>query len=118
MGVASGGSFFPWRDSFDSNIHATVGRLRNVGLSHTVLALVRAFKLTVLPSLLFGGELWGIPWLYKVMFRESSMYSGPFMRPITTHFCRLLGLPSNTALPIIYKLLNLPTFADLIAPRI
>lgn len=116
--ITDEGAFAPWRDSFDSQIHTLTNRLRNVGISSNALALLRGMKLTVFPSLLFGCEIWGINWIYRVMFKKASVYHCDFMTPITNTFARLAGVSRTYAKPLLYRLYNIPTFADLVIPRL
>ena len=65
--VTADGRFAPWRDAFDIQLHALHARLRNVGLGSLPVALVNGLFVSVMPSVLFGCEIWGIEELYAVI---------------------------------------------------
>lgn len=62
--IRDNATFAPWRDAYDSALHMLWGRLRDVGLGFTWAAFVRGLKVAVLPSVLFGCEIWGIDEIY------------------------------------------------------
>ena len=57
--VWADGRFTAYRNSYDSSLHALHARLRAVGLGATPIALQRGISISVLPSILFGCEIWG-----------------------------------------------------------
>lgn len=80
--VTQTGGFLPWRDSFDNTLFGLRGRLVQAGLGDLATALSRAIQIKVLPSLLYGCEIWAVSWLWGVILGSESPYSHPRMSPV------------------------------------
>lgn len=68
--ITGDGRFAPWRDSYDSSLHALHSKLRNVGLGRLPAALTNGIFISIIPSLLFGCEVWGIEDLFGMLFKN------------------------------------------------
>ena len=66
--ITADGRFAPYRDSIDPGYYALRSKLSSVGLGSTPLALTRGLLVSVLPSYLFGCEIWGLSSLYSIVF--------------------------------------------------
>ena len=82
--VEASGSLAPWRDVMDlqSLAFAVWARLVSAGLGAYPTALVRALRTYVIPSILYGCELWGLSTIGAVLSRHKSPYHTNFMLPI------------------------------------
>jgi hypothetical protein len=84
--------------------------LGDVGLGHTPSALVRAFSIAVIPSMLYGCELWGLQQVYNMLILGASPFQAPTLSPILTFFKKLLGIHIHAPDAFVHTLVNLPTF--------
>ena len=86
MGVAveASSSLAPWRDVADLQVlaFAVRARLVSAGLGAYPTALVRALRTYVIPSILYGCELWGLSTVGAMLSRHKSPYHTDFMLPI------------------------------------
>ena len=73
--VTSDGRFAPWRDEFDKGLHAVRAKLAGVGLGSLPVALINGIFVSVMPSLLFGVEVWGIEAIYGMVCKRASPYA-------------------------------------------
>ena len=78
------GSIAPWRDVADLQAlaFAVRARLVSAGLGAYPTALVRALRTYVIPSILYGCELWGLSTIGAVLSHHKSPYHTDFMLPI------------------------------------
>ena len=85
MGVAveASGSLAPWCDVADLQAlaFAVRARLVSAGLGAYPTALVRALHTYVIPSILYGCELWGVSTIGAVLSHHKSPYHTDFMLP-------------------------------------
>ena len=86
MGVAveASGSIAPWHDVADLRAlaFAVWARLVSAGLGAYPTALVRALRTYVIPSILYGCELWGLSTVGAMLSHHKSPYHTDFMLPI------------------------------------
>ena len=84
VAVEASGSLAPWRDVADLQAlaFAVRARLVSAGLGAYPTALVRALRTYVIPSILYGCELWGLSTVGAVLSRHKSPYHTDFMLPI------------------------------------
>ena len=115
--VLTSATFAPWRDSYDSMLHALMGRLRDVGLGATPAAFVKGLRISVLPAVLFGCEIWGIDEVYQVLYKGHSPFNSPTLKPILKFVKRLVGLPPTASNAHVCQLFGLPTFLSLVLGR-
>lgn len=78
-------TFAPWRDSFDVLLYTLGNKLRAVGLGAIPASWLKAIRISVLPAMLFGCELWGIDEVYQVLFNGKSPFLCSFLTPITKY---------------------------------
>ena len=78
------GSIALWCDVTDLQAlaFAVRARLVSAGLGAYPTALVRALRTYVIPSILYGCELWGLSTIGAVLSRHKSPYHTNFMLPI------------------------------------
>jgi hypothetical protein len=81
------------------------------------VALINGLFVSVMPSLLFGCEVWGISAIYNIMFHSKSPYSVEFLSPIHHFLRRVVGLPPNSSVAILHRFFALPSFLRLVLPR-
>ena len=84
VAVEASGSLAPWREVADLQAlaFAVRARLVSAGLGAYPTALVRALCTYVIPSILYGCELWGLSTVGAVLSRHKSPYHTDFMLPI------------------------------------
>ena len=106
LGVAvhDSGTFLPWRDSYDKQLYTLRGKLAAVGLGCTPVAFIRGLSVSILPSLLYGCEIWGISHVYDVVLGGASPYRCGFMDPIITFLRSWLSLPRSAPVAAIHRL--------------
>ena len=77
-------SLAPWHDVADLQVlaFAVRARLVSAGLGAYPTALMRALHTYVIPSILYGCELWGLSTIGTVLSRHKSPYHTDFMLPI------------------------------------
>ena len=78
------GSLALWRDVTDLQAlaFAVRARLVSAGLGAYPTALVRALRTYVIPSILYGCELWGLSTIGAMLSRHKSPYHTDYMLPI------------------------------------
>ena len=54
---------------YSDKLYVLDSRLRAVGLHTLPSALMKAYNLVIAPSILFGGEVWGLDHLHAVVFQ-------------------------------------------------
>ncbi len=116
--LLSDGRFAPYRDCIDREFHALRGKLSAVGLGSTPLALSRGLMISLLPSLLFGCEIWGIDEIYDIFIKQKSVYNCKFMDPLLQNLKRYIGLPPASSNAAVCHLFNIPTFLSLVVKRL
>ena len=116
--VTADGRFAPWRDSFDAQLYSLQHRLAGLGLGSLPLALKNGLFVSIMPSLLFGSELWGIDELYAVMFRQANPFDSTHLRPIIQYIRNWIGLSKKSSLASIHRFLAFPSFTRLVLPRL
>ena len=82
--MEASGSLAPWCDVTDLQALAFAVRARLVfaGLGAYPTALMRALRTCVIPSILYGCELWGLSTIGAMLSRHKSPYHTDFMLPI------------------------------------
>ena len=115
--ITADGRFAPWRDSYDAQLYALQQRLCSVGLGCLPIAYTSGIFVSVMPSLLFGCEIWGVDEIYDVMFKGTNPFHSVHLRPLLNHLKKWLGLPQRASHALVHRLLALPCFARLALPR-
>ena len=84
MAVEASGSIAPWHSIADLQVLAFAirARLVSTGLGAFPTALMRALHACVIPSILYGCELWGLSTVGAVLTHHKSPYHTNFMLPI------------------------------------
>lgn len=95
--ILSDGRFAAYRDSLDSSFTSLTTQLRNIGLASTPLALTRGLRISVLPGLLFGCEMWGIDDMHAMLFRGRNPYKCNRLTPLYNILKKKLGLPPKAS---------------------
>ena len=116
--ITADGRFAPWRDSFDTQLYALRQRLANVGLGCLPVAYINGIFVSVMPSLLFGCEIWGIDEIYNVLFKGTNPYQSEFLKPVLSHLKKWAGLPTSASHALMHKLFAFPCFTRLALPRL
>ena len=82
--MEASGSLAPWHDVADLQALAFTVRARLVsaGVGAYPTALMHALRTYVIPSILYGCELWGLSTIGAVLSRHKSPYHTDFMLPI------------------------------------
>ena len=58
--ITDKGDVLPWRTDFTTSMYGITGRLKVAGLGNLPHAMLSGLLLKVFPTLLYGGEAWGI----------------------------------------------------------
>ena len=84
MAVEASGSIAPWRgvEDLQALAFAVWARLVSAGLGAYPTALKCALRTYVIPSILYGCELWGLSTVGAVLTRHKLPYHTDFMLPI------------------------------------
>ena len=112
------GTFLPWRDSYDDVLYALDSRLTATGFGHHPAALMKALKISVLPAITFGAEIWALDYVYRVLFRFESPYKPARFSPLLLFLKRKLGLRSAAFYAPVYRLFGLKSLFELVLPRL
>ena len=94
-------------------------RLVSAGLGAYPTALVRALRTYVIPSILYGCELWGLSTIGAVLSCHKSPYHTGFMLPILDVLRSYSGFSRDSRLfqAPLCRLFELPSFFELVLPR-
>ena len=84
MAVEASGSIAPWWGVVDLQVlaFAVQAWVVSAGLGTYPTALIRALRTYVIPSILYGCELWGLSTVDAMLTRHKSPYHTDFMLPI------------------------------------
>lgn len=115
--ITSDGRFAPWRDEYDKNLYALQAKLSNVGLGRLPVAIVNGIFVSIMPSLLFGCEIWGIEAIYNILFCGKNPYAVEFLAPVQSFLRNMLSLPPNSSTALLHRFLSFPSFLRLVLPR-
>ena len=82
--MEASGSIAPWHDVKDLQLlaFAVRARLLSAGLGAYPTALMHALRTYIIPSILYGCELWGLSTIGAVLSRHKSHYHTDIMLPI------------------------------------
>ena len=84
IAVEASDSIAPWHDVADLQVlaFAVWARLVFAGLGAYLTALMCALRTYIIPSILYGCELWGLSTIGAVLSHYKSLYHTNFMLPI------------------------------------
>ena len=116
--VNSRGLLAPARTNFPAVVHRVCATLVSVGLGSCPAALTKALAVKVLPSLLYGCELWGLAELRAVVCAHKSPFLSAFLGPVLDALKPHVGLPATAFNLPVYRLFQIPTFLEMVLPRL
>ena len=99
-------------------VHRVCAQLKAVGLGDCPAALTKALLVKVIPSLLYGCEVWGLSELRAMVCAHKSPFLSDFLSLMLGTLKPHVGLPVAAFNLPVYRLFQIPTFLQLALPRL